>query len=303
MPRPKQPSPASQRLVQELADRDVSVSCRAIEGWAARGLAPAPVRRSLGRGRGTVSEYPPGAADQYAAVASVMRRRRPWQVSVLKLLARGYLPADQMLVRRAFHDLLAPPPAPPGQDALDHAEQIAAGAAGTPFGRLFLRAFERNLRRSAEILEPGTQLRPVAVGVVATLTLACTGESAWSQEALIEMIAAYGVPVAGMTDDDRAGLARFADAFFTQVTACTSLADTAAESSLHRIQAAIPRARITVEEALAGISGDLPRPGEDIAEVLIAVAALILVRIEDLGGDDAIAELARQALGQDHVAA
>ena len=29
------------------------------------------------------------------AVASVMRRGRPWQVSVLKLLARGLLPADQ----------------------------------------------------------------------------------------------------------------------------------------------------------------------------------------------------------------
>jgi hypothetical protein len=38
----------------------------------------------------------------------------------------------------------------------------------------------------------------------------------------------------------------------------------------------------------------------NIADVLIAVAAPILIRVEDLGGDDAMAELARPALGQDH---
>jgi hypothetical protein len=224
-------------------------------------------------------------------------------VSVLKLLVRGYLPTDETLVRRAFHELLAPPEGARGQDALDYAEQVAADAVRTPYGRLFLRAFERNLRRSAQILEPGTQLRPVAVGVAATLTLACTGEQEWSQEALVEMIAAYGIPVADMTDDDRAGLARFAEAFFTQVAAFASLAHTAAGSVLPRIQAAIPRARVTVEEAFVGLGVNLPRSGEDITEVLIALAALILIRIEDLGGDDAIAELARQALGQEHSAA
>jgi hypothetical protein len=303
MPRPRQPSPATQKLVRELALRDVSATCRAVEGWAARGLAPAPVRRSLGRGRGTVSEYPPGAADQYAAVASVMRRGRPWQVSVLKLLARGFLPADQTLARRAFQDLLTPPKLGPGQDALDYAEQMAADAARAPFGRACLRAFERNLRRSAQILEPGTQLSQVALGVAATLTLAGAGEPAWSQEALIEMIAAYGIPVGSLSDDDRAGLARFAEAFFTRVTACGRLADTATEGSLQRVLAAVPQARVTVGEALAPLSDRIPRLDQDIAEVLIALAALTLVRIEDLGGDEAMAELARQALGQDHVAA
>jgi hypothetical protein len=303
MVRPRQPSPATQQLIRDLTLRGVSVTCRAVEGWAARGLAPAPVRRSLGRGRGTVSEYPPGAADQYAAVASVMRRGRPWQVSVLKLLARGLLPADQALARRAFRDLLTPPKSRPDQDALDYAEQLAADAARSPFGRTFLRAFERNLRNSAQILEPGAQLSQVALGVTATLTLAFAGEPAWSQEALIEMIAAYGMPVADLSDDDRAGLARFAESFFTRVTAWGCLADIAAESSLQRVLAVVPQARLTVSEAFTALSSDIPQLDEDIAEVFIAMAALMLVRIEDLGGDEAIAELARQALGQDHVAA
>jgi hypothetical protein len=117
------------------------------------------------------------------------------------------------------------------------------------------------------------------------------------------MIAAYGIPVGALNDDDRAGLARFAEAFFTRVTACGRLTDTAAESSIERLLAAVPQARATVAEAFAALSGGNPPLDDDIAEILIAMAALMLVRIEDLGGDEAIAELARQALGQDHAAA
>ena len=56
------------------------------------------------------SEYPAGAADQYAAVASVMRPGLPWQVSVLKLPVRGHLPVNHDLVRQALRELLAPDP-------------------------------------------------------------------------------------------------------------------------------------------------------------------------------------------------
>lgn len=301
MPRHR-PSPATLGLVEELSRHGLQVSCRAVEDWAARGLAPGPVRYSLGRGRGTASGYPAGAADHYAVVAAVMRRGRPWQISVLKLVSRGYLPADQGLVRRAFEDLLSLPAPAAGQDALDYAEQIAAGAERSPVGRSFLRAFERNLRQSAQILEPGTSLRPVALGVLATLTLAAVGEPSWSEAAIVEMIAAYGVCVGGMTDDERGGLASFADAFFTQVTGRGSLLDTASQGSLPRILAAIPDARATVEEVFVGSRG-FPAPPEDIADVLTALAALVLVRIEDFGGGDAVAQLATQALQQDHAAA
>lgn len=39
-------------------------------------------------------------------MASVTRRGLPWQVSVLKLFVRGFLPTNNDLVRQAFHELL-----------------------------------------------------------------------------------------------------------------------------------------------------------------------------------------------------
>lgn len=230
VPRSKEPSAATQWLIQELAQRGLTAGPRAIESWAAKGLAPAPVRRSLGRGRGTVSEYPPGAVDQYAAVASVMRRGRAWQVSVLKLFVRGHLPTNENLVRQALHDLLAPLEAPPSEDALDYAERVAAQTAAAPFARPFLRAYERNLRRSPQILEDGTQIRAVAMGVLTTLTLVRSGTPAWSPEALTELLAAHGVPVAALADDERERLALYADAFCTTVLTGPGLAQFAAET-------------------------------------------------------------------------
>lgn len=298
MPRSREPSAAARRLVQELAARGVTVGYRQIEDWATRGLAPAPVRRSRGRGRGMASEYPPNTVDQYAAVASVMRRGRPWQISVLKLLARGFLPTDETLLRRAFQFLLEPPGADPSKDALGYAEQFATVAAASRFARPVMQVYERNLRRAADILEPGTRIRPVAIGVLATLTLARIGEPEWSQEALTEMFAAHGVPVRDMSEQERAGLAQFADEFFTQVIALPVLAQTAAEAPARRIRAAIPQARTMTGEAFAAIK-DIPEPNEDIKDGLIAVAALMAIRIEELGGDDAIAELAKRTLGQE----
>lgn len=75
-----------------------------------------------------------------------------------------------------------------------------------------------------------------------------------------------------------------------------------ADHIVPRILAAIPEARATVEEVFAGSRG-FPAPPEDIADVLTALAALVLVRIEDLGGGNAVAQLATQALQQDHAAA
>jgi len=295
--RAKEPSAAARRLLKELSRRGLTVGHRAIEDWAARGLAPAPARRSLGRGQGTASEYPAGAADQYAAVAAVMRRGLPWQVSVLKLFAQGYLPTNENLVRQAFHDLLTDDAADLDEDALGYAERLAAQAAATGAARPFLRAFRRNLRRSGQILEPGAELEPVVTGVIATLTLARIGEPDWSPHALEEMMAAVGLPIAEMASDDRAGLTRFADMFFTEVTAGPVLAQIAAGTPLERIQSAIPEARKAAREALLGVGGSaFPRPSEDLRAVLTAYFALVLIRIEDLGGDEAMTERASRAM-------
>lgn len=292
MPRSKEPSAAARQLARELAARGLKPGYRAIEDWAARGLAPRPARQPLGRGRGTTSTYPPGAAAQYAAVASVMRRGLPWQASVLKLLARGHLPADPGLVRQAYRDLLASLTACPGDDPLSYAEEVAEQAAATPAGRPFLRAFERNLRRSAQLLEPGTEIAPAARGVLATLTLLSMGEPDWSPGALIEAMAALRIPVADLADDDRQALTRFAAMFTEQITAGPVLAAIAAHAPLERIQAAIPPAR----ELLAGaLPPAVPGLTQDVREVLTAFAALVVVSIENAGGDQAIGELAARA--------
>lgn len=292
MPRSKEPSTAARQLAGELAARGLKPGYRAIEDWAARGLAPRPARRPLGRGRGTTSAYPPGAAGQYAAVASVMRRGLPWQASVLKLLARGHLPADPGLVRQAYRDLLASLTACPGDDPLGYAEEVAEQAAATPAGRPFLRAFERNLRRSAQLLEPGTEIAPAARGVLATLTLLGMGEPDWSAGALIEAMAALGMPVADLADIDREALTRFAVMFSERITAGPVLAAIAATAPLERLRAAIPPARDLLAAALPPA---VPGLAEDVREVLTAFAALVVVSIEDAGGDQAIGELAARA--------
>jgi hypothetical protein len=246
---------------------------------------------------GTVSEYPEGAVEQYAAVASVMRRGLPWQISVLKLLARGHLPTDETLVHRAIRDILSDDDAGQDQDALSYAERRAEAATAIRGARPFLRAFRRNLLRAAPILEPGTDIDAVVQGVVATLTLAGMGQPRWSPEALVEMMAAYGIPVAEMTSEDRAGAARFMDSFLTDVTAGPALARTAEETPAIAIQAAVPAARHAVDEVIAATARTLPPFNEDIIDAMTAIFAVVQVRIEQIGGEAAITELVNQATG------
>jgi hypothetical protein len=297
MARAREPSAATQKLADELAARGLNVGCRSIEAWGIRGLAPPPARVWLGRGRGTTSAYPPGAVEQYAAVASVMRRGLPWQIAVLKLLVRGYLPADEDLVRVAFHDLLAADVPGPGEDALGCAERIASRVVASGSGQPFLRAFRRNLLRSAAIFEPGSEIGAAVAGVVATLNLAVMGEPDWSEGALAEMMAAFGIPVGAMTDDDRAALTRFADIYLREIMPGPVLVGVAAEAPMSRIQGAVPRAREAAGEIQHGSGeGELPPFSEDIADVVTACMALVLIRIEDLGGDDVVAEILSRAM-------
>ena len=94
MPASDRYSAAARQLVAELRARGYRAGCRAVEQWAAWGLAPAPERVSLGR-RGFTSRYPDGAIDQAAAVASVMRRGQDWRAAGLMLIGRGHLVARE----------------------------------------------------------------------------------------------------------------------------------------------------------------------------------------------------------------
>ena len=76
----------------------------------------------------------------------------------------------------------------------------------------------------------------------------------------------------------------------TDIAAGPVLANTAAKTPARRIQAAVPQAREALSEFLAATVGKLPRLSDDIADVLTAVFAVLLIRIEDLGGEDAMRE-------------
>jgi len=296
MPRSREPSAATRWLIGELASRGLKVGYRAVEDWAARGMTPAPVRRSLGRGRGTASEYPPGAVEQYAAVAAVTRRGRPWQISVLKLFVRGHLPSNEDLVRQALHELLIDDVAGQADSSLDYAETYAAHAVAARGAQPFLRAFRRNLRRAIPVLEPGSDIDSVVTGAIATTTLVRLGQPDWTPEAIIEMLATFGLPVAELTDDDRAGLVWFFDSFLVEVMTGPALDEIAVTAPISRLQSAVPAAHQHAARTLAAVGVALPKPSEDFYDALVAFLAVVLIRIEDLGGDQAVAELVQQHL-------
>jgi hypothetical protein len=289
VPRSGQPSAAVQLMAEDLSVRGLVVGCRSIEEWGRVGLAPAPTRRALGRGRGSVTEYPPGAADQYAAVAGVMRRGRPWQVAVLMLLARGTLPADEQLLRAAFRDVLAPDPAKPGEDSLSRAERVAALAVAAPAVRPFVQVMRSNLNRCSPMLDPGSAISSVAEGAVATIFLAAAGDRSWSDGALAEMLAALGAPVAGMEHEELAQAVRMADTWMGELVSGPALAAVAATAPASRILASVPAARETLAEIRRGPDPALPRRLDpQVIDILSALTALILIRIEDLGGIDTV---------------
>jgi len=136
---------------------------------------------------------------------------------------------------------------------------------------------------------------PVTQRFAADIGLPSAGEPAWSTEALAEMMAALGFPVAQMTEEDRQGLGRFADVFVTEVFSGPLLAAVADRTPLSRITLAVPAARRIVTEILGALGRGLPPLNEDVSDVLAVFVALMLIRIEELGGDEAMAELADRA--------
>jgi hypothetical protein len=153
MPAVARYSSATKELVTGLRARGYKVGCRAVEYWAERGLAPSPVRYSLGK-RGFGSRYPVGAVDQYAAVASVMRSGRDWRVAGLLLIGQGHLPSSvdtfrfllQFLIPENF-DLV--------DDPLAHAEEEFKQFAGSQLHGIFDRIIRQNLAL-ARIVDPVT---------------------------------------------------------------------------------------------------------------------------------------------------
>jgi hypothetical protein len=129
-------SGADRQLIAHAARHGAKVTARHLERWRTSGLLAPNVRRALGRGRGSTSEPPPGAADLVVWLARNARPgRRPVDLALLAFAADLAVPEDT--VRASFAGAIAsirlPVEArmPPGAAPEDVAD--AAVAAGQRF--------------------------------------------------------------------------------------------------------------------------------------------------------------------------
>jgi hypothetical protein len=151
MPRSKA-SEADQQLVAGAARHGAAVTARQLERWRAAGLLAPNVRRALGRGRGSESEPPPGAAELVVWLArNASTGLRPADLALLAFAADLAVP--EMTVRAAFADAVTrvklpgeasmPTGAAP-EDVADAA--VAAGRRFTPVPAR-MRRIDRDLAR------------------------------------------------------------------------------------------------------------------------------------------------------------
>ncbi len=96
-------------MITALARRDIEVRETQLERWRQAGLLQETVRHGLGRGLGSVSEYPPEAVDQAAELAGLVKRGRPMETVALMMFGRGRWVREDALrdaYRRELDDLI-----------------------------------------------------------------------------------------------------------------------------------------------------------------------------------------------------
>ena len=82
-------------------------------------------------------------SDQYAAVASVMRRGQDWRAAGLMLIGRGHLVAREKAFRLLLRYLLTPDTGI--GDPLEYADEQMTAAAGQPLFKRIARIARRNI--------------------------------------------------------------------------------------------------------------------------------------------------------------
>ena len=280
MPASDRYSAAARQLVAELRARGYRAGCRAVEQWAAWGLAPAPERVSLGR-RGFTSRYPDGAIDQYAAVASVMRRGQDWRAAGLMLIGRGHLVAREDTFRLLLDYLFTPDTGI--SDPLEYADEQMAAAAGQPLFKRIARIAQRNIS-AAKLTDPVTgceiDAETAAVSVMARGVATMLGET-MPRDAAEETAAAWGMITADLPADVREHRIDVVNALADTVLTFEQLAATALTVDPVRLQAVIREFRQSALEQPEQVLKLLPAIWRD---TLIITVALATIAIEDLGG-------------------
>ena len=92
-------------MLDQLSKRGLSASAAQLERWRADGLLPTAVRTPLGRGRGSTSEYPPGAIEVAVVLAKLGGQGVPLHRGVLGLFFAG-LPVPEDRLREAIRSVV-----------------------------------------------------------------------------------------------------------------------------------------------------------------------------------------------------
>ncbi len=280
MPSSARYSAAARQLVAELRARGCRAGCRAVEQWAAWGLAPAPERVSLGR-HGFTSRYPDGAIDQYAAVAAVMRRGQDWRAAGLMLIGRGHLVAREDTFRLLLDYLFTVDT--DVSDPLEYADEQMAAVAGQPLFKRISRIAQRNIR-AAKLTDPVTgceiDAETAAVSVMARGLATMLGET-MPRDAAEETAAAWGMIDADLPPEVRTHRIDFVNALSDHVLTFEHLSAVARSVDPVRLQAAISELRRDLSGPPQQVLKLLPAVW---ADTLVIAVALATIAIEDLGG-------------------
>lgn len=184
-------SRADAELIEQAREHGVNPTPRQLKRWRDEGLLPKPLRSWLGRGRGSVSEYPVEALPRVVVLASLSRLAREPVQATLLLFAIGDW-ADEVRLKRSHHAWLQQRDHKlagrvGSRDPLALAEAVTArayhGFRRTEMGRQWL------VRLNGRDESAGAILQSVMTTVV---MLARFGEAS-SDDALDEVLAATGL--------------------------------------------------------------------------------------------------------------
>src|SRR5260370_8260751 len=84
------PGETTEALIAHVSSYGFPVTKTELTRWHRAGLLPRPQRRSLGRGRGMVSIYPPGTTDQLLALCTIHRSEKRLPYVAWRLWWEGY---------------------------------------------------------------------------------------------------------------------------------------------------------------------------------------------------------------------
>lgn len=235
------------------------------------GLVPTGHRRFLGRGRGTEVVYPDDMAERCRQVARRMRRGQPWQMVAFSLFANGVeLPEET--IRAAYRWALTIE-VPADGDELDVAERDVDQLLSTVAGRRLEGLVAARVKRSG--VAQGEPPAAVARGVLTNLFLVQLGGEVADDQAMIELLAGMGLPIAELPRDERVGAARFMDAVLSAFS-FDELAGVAEQAPLDELRAAIPVVAKLVELLPPTLRALVPG---SVAELLPPLLAPLVVQL------------------------